>query len=366
MTDLIPNTIIQGDIRTIARQLPAQSVQCIVTSPPYWGLRDYGHPDQIGHEPTPEAYVQTMVDIFGELRRVLRDDGTLWLNLGDTYASSTKGSGGPSKKQLSNAGSRYEMSQRLITGLTSKNLLGIPWRTALALQADGWILRSDIIWHKPNGMPESVTNRPTKSHEYIFLFSKSTQYYYDYEAIKEPAVDTGGGPFSDKYAEAQPAHGGKSRYRSKRDSFKRSGSKREPAILGQNYGTHRPDREESEYDTTTRNKRSVWTVNTEPCQDAHFAVFPSALIEPCILAGCPPNGIVLDPFFGSGTVGEVCVKTGRNWLGVELNPDYIKIANKRVAGTQPALFAPDGTVLNGHKQLSFNIEQEAAARTQKQ
>lgn len=375
-----PNQIIEGDIRIVAGQLPDQFVNCIVTSPPYWGLRDYGtavwvggNPDcdhkpgnvsrvgaastlsggknhsghlhegykgdcpkcrakridkQIGLEPTPEAYVETMVGIFQELRRVLRNDGTLWLVLGDSYVNSPKGSIvidnstlGGSKTYQAIGTPPGLLDKSKATGLKPKNLVGIPWRVALALQDDGWYLRSAIIWAKPNPMPESVTDRPTKAHEYLFLLSKSEQYYYDHEVIKEPAVNSGG---------------------SKANTFKRNGSKREQPILGQSYDTHRSDRKESEWDTSTRNKRSVWTIATKPYPKAHFAVFPPDLIEPCILAGCPPDGIVFDPFFGSGTVGEVCVKTGRNWLGVELNPEYIKLAEQRIVGTQPPLIAPSG------------------------
>jgi len=281
----------KGDIRIIAPRLASQSVNCIVTSPPYWGLRDYGHADQIGLEPTPEAYVQTMVGVFGELHRVLRDDGTLWLNLGDTFVA--------------------------------KNLVGIPWRVALALQADGWYLRSDIIWSKPNCMPESVTDRPTKAHEYLFLLSKTESYYYDQDAIREPNSMN------------RPR-----KNRNNSTTFKRNGSKREQTIPGQGYGTHRPDRSDTDYNPLGRNKRSVWEVSLRAYGGAHFAVFPPDLIEPCILAGCPPGGIVLDPFFGSGTVGQVAIKTGRNWLGIEINSDYIKLAEERINGTQLPLIVP--------------------------
>ncbi len=332
-----PNQILEGDIREIAPTLPAQAANCIVTSPPYWGLRDYGQADQIGQETTLTEYVKTMVGIFRELRRVLREDGTLWLNLGDRYANVGKWGGRTGGKHADGLPGSPGLGRNKqdYGGLKPKNLVGLPWHVALALQADGWYLRSDIIWAKPNPMPESVTDRPTRAHEYIFLLSKSEQYYYDAAAIKEPAVNSGGGPFSAKYAAAQPAHGGKSGYRRKADSFKRNGSKREqPVVPGQGYGTHRPDRKESDWDTATRNRRSVWIIATKPYAGAHFATFPPALIEPCILAGCPPGGVVLDPFFGSGTVGQVAIETGRQWLGVELSPDYIRLAEQRTAAAR--------------------------------
>ena len=285
--------LLQGDNRQVLKTLPDQSVHCIVTSPPYFGLRDYGVDRQIGLEETPAAYVAELVTVFRECWRVLRDDGTLWLNLGDSYNSGSSGglggstiTGGQRNQAASNRSGRG-----YIDGLKPKCLIGIPWRVAFALVDDGWILRSDIIWAKPNPMPESVTDRPTKAHEYIFLLTKSQRYYYDSEAVKEPAV---------KGAAGSEFHTGKSgihqlgrsstKPRSKADSFKREGSKREQTIPGQGYGTHRPDREESDYDLETRNRRSVWTVPTSPYPGAHFATFPPALIEPCILAGTSEHG----------------------------------------------------------------------------
>lgn len=320
------NTIIQGDIRQAAPTLPAQSVNCIVTSPPYWKLRDYGHPDQIGLEPTPEVYVQTLVSIFQELRRVLRDDGTLWLNLGDCYYSNPGNGRGGGSTLL--GGSPHLAGSQLGTAdhpkLKPKSLIGIPWRVALALQADGWILRQDIIWNKTNALPESVTDRPTRSHEYVFLFSKSAKYYYDQDAIREP------------YIAGAPEKTGNS------TTFKRNGSKRAKAIPGQAVGTHRQDRTDNVYGHGGRNKRSVWNISTKAYLEAHFAVFPPELAETCILAGCPPAGVVLDPFLGSGTVAQVCIETGRNWLGVELNQDYINLAKERIAKARPVLVAPVG------------------------
>lgn len=304
------NDILQGNSLDVLKTLPDQSVHCCVTSPPYYGLRDYGADGQLGLESTPEEYVSNMVDVFREVRRVLRDDGTLWLNLGDTYSGSGNGAAHypdsvNGTKQSTNKGTVDKPNiprGRIPDGLKPKDLVGIPWRVAFALQADGWYLRSDIIWHKPNPMPESVTDRPTKAHEYIFLLSNSERYYYDHEAIKEDAIY--GGLREDK----------------PRGSFQ--GKFEDMAF--------RAIREK-------RNKRTVWTVTTQPYSEAHFAVYPPKLIEPCILAGCPVGGTVLDPFFGSGTTGEVAIRHNRNFIGIELNPEYIKIARKRLAIVQPVL-----------------------------
>jgi DNA modification methylase len=340
--------ILQGDIRDIAPTLPSESVQCIVTSPPYWGLRDYGVDGQLGLEATPEEYVANLVGIFHELRRVLRDDGTLWLNLGDSYATGAGKvgdcpGGGPQgeawKKHFgkSTPGSTPAMygltqpNRMPIPGLKPKDLVGIPWRVAFALQADGWWLRQDIIWAKPNPMPESVTDRCTKSHEYIFLLTKSARYYYDAEAIKEPSNGWRGSRFGDgKSGEngiyhRQAEHGEPIKVRSP------AGWKTGPG----NHGTIHEDGREQEVlyveDTfATRNRRSVWTIATAPYKGAHFATFPPDLVRPCILAGCPAGGTVLDPFMGSGTVAQVAIETGRNWLGVELKPGYIELAWKRI------------------------------------
>jgi DNA modification methylase len=307
--------ILIGDVRQKLKELPDQSVHCVVTSPPYWGLRDYGEDGQIGMEDTPEEFVANLVGVFREVWRVLRDDGTLWLNLGDSYAGSGKGRNPDGTvhvsamiaKQGSSAGTVMgNVKGGLVPdGLKPKDLVGIPWRVAFALQAEGWYLRQDIIWHKPNPMPESVTDRCTKSHEYIFLLSKSRQYYFDNEAIKEPA----------KYAGD--------------DRGSRSDSRR-GTIMNSVSGTT----------AETRNKRDVWTVTTRPFKGAHFATFPPQLIEPCILAGCPEGGTVLDPFFGAGTTGLVSQQYGRNWIGCELNPVYAEMAAKRIkdAEPQPKLF----------------------------
>ena len=259
--------VIQGDVREVLKTLDDESVQCVVTSPPYWGLRDYGVDDQLGLEATPEEFVENMVDVFREVKRVLRNDGTLWLNLGDTFFN--------------------------------KNLLGMPWRVALALQADGWYLRSDIIWNKPNPMPESVADRPTKSHEYIFLLTKSAKYFYDYEAIKEKGEYPAG---------TKAAKGSAKRYST-------------------DLVNSRPP-EYKVYDGL-RNKRSVWKITTKPYKEAHFATFPEELPETCIKAGTQKGDVVLDIFAGSGTTLRVASKLGRKGIGIELNPEYIKILKKR-------------------------------------
>ena len=320
--------ILQGDVRETLRALPEKTVQTCVTSPPYFGLRDYGVDGQIGLEPTPAEYVEQMVQVFREVRRVLRDDGTLWLNLGDSYARTggtdknitSTGKVGDTLKTLDMLPDR---KQRAPSGLKDKDLIGIPWRVAFALQQDGWYLRQDIIWHKPNPMPESVRDRCTKAHEYVFLLSKSERYFWDAEAMKEPAV---GANLHDVT--------GRTKQRGLADTFKRKDSKRAQAIPGQSVGTHREDRPDSTYDLYTRNRRSVWTVATRPYKGAHFATFPPALIEPCILAGAPFDGVVLDPFTGSGTTAAVALQHGRRFIGCELNPDYIQLAEARIAAAE--------------------------------
>jgi DNA modification methylase len=302
--------ILHGDCRETLKTLPDASVNCCVTSPPYFGLRDYGHDGQIGLEESPDAFVQQMVGVFREVRRVLRDDGTLWLNLGDSYNAhpgQRKTTDSVGDKQASNAGSNTAPS-RHVAYLKPKDLIGIPWRVAFALQADGWYLRQDIIWHKPNPMPESVTDRCTKAHEYIFLLSKSARYFYDAEAICEPSEGVSGGPFSQKTHEGR----------------------RSAMAGGAEIG--RPE------DKGTRNRRSVWSVVTKPYKAAHFATFPPDLIRPCILAGCPTGGTVLDPFGGSGTTGQVAMEEGRNAILCELNADYVGLIGKRIGGVTPSLF----------------------------
>ena len=332
------NKVYFGDCRETMRDLKAQGlrVQCCVTSPPYFGLRDYGHPGQIGLEKTPAEYVQALVEVFDGVRDLLADDGVLWLNLGDSYAgyhgnknselptSSTNGWTNGYNENKRSAGRPQDV------GLKPKDLIGIPWRVAFALQADGWYLRQDIIWHKPNPMPESVTDRCTKAHEYLFLLTKSERYFWDAAAMQERAV---GQTLHDLTGQgyAAPGQTPNAGNRSRRDSFKRDDSKRAEVIPGQAVGTHRPDREESEYDTGMRNRRSVWTVPTQAYAGAHFAVFPAALIEPCVLAGSRPGDVVLDPFMGSGTTAQVAQALGRQWIGCELNTEYAPLQQARTA-----------------------------------
>jgi site-specific DNA-methyltransferase (cytosine-N4-specific) len=264
MITIDKSTIFEGDALTALRKIPDESVQCIVTSPPYWGLRDYNIPDQIGLETTLPQYINQLTNVFSESRRVLKSDGILWLNIGDGYTSGNRGWRAPDKKNPARA-----MSTRPDTpeGLKPKDLLGIPWRLAFALQDDGWFLRADIIWNKPNAMPESVKDRPTRSHEYIFMFTKSEKYYYDRKSVLDP---------------------------------------------------------------NGRNCRSVWNINTQAFSGAHFATFPPKLIEPCIKSSTKPGDYVLDPFFGSGTVGLVADQLERKYIGIELNPGYINIAVGRL------------------------------------
>lgn len=313
-----------GDCIESMRGLPDASVNCCVTSPPYFGLRDYGMDGQIGLEDTPDAFVARLVEVFREVRRVLRDDGTLWLNLGDSYAAQRGGTHQPAETLAGGRGGKTVDGERVnrdrhdgynptrnasAIGLKHKDLIGIPWRVAFALQADGWYLRQDIIWHKPNPMPESVRDRCTKAHEYVFLLSKGPRYYFDSEAIKEPADPK---------------------------NHRKSLGIRRTAPGSTSHGG--PASGERAYET--RNRRSVWTVTTKPFKGAHFATFPPDLIEPCILAGCPAGGTVLDPFGGSGTTAGVALKHGRNAILCELNPEYAALVKARVdsiAGRQETL-----------------------------
>lgn len=405
-------TLLQGDALEVLRTLPERSVQTCVTSPPYYGLRDYGVSGQIGLEATPELYIAKMVEVFRGVRRVLKDDGTLWLNMGDSYAGSGGAGGDYNEGGLKEGHPRYKSNFDIVkskrdakrwgggnlpaTGsLKPKDLIGVPWMLAFALRADGWYLRSDIIWHKPNPMPESVTDRPTKSHEYIFLLSKQPHYFYDADAIWEPQSE---------------ATNERSKYKWKRSQ---NGGGSEESMAGYDYD-RRDDLGEMGINPNGRNKRSVWTVTTRGYPEAHFATYPPALIEPCILAGtsergeCPkcgkawvrvmesriiPTGggkptkmydsktmassmnnkdsfvpgikdvttlgwrpqcdcvdnedhegplipvpqTVLDPFNGSGTTGEVAIKHRRNYIGIELNPAYIELTNKRLAEVQPVM-----------------------------
>lgn len=268
--------IYQGNAIDVLKNFEDNSIDCCITSPPYYALRDYGVDGQIGLEETPEKYIERLTEVFMEVHRVLKPEGTLWVNIGDSY-NGYKGNASNDNFETEYAGHRNQPARTSRFGLEAKNikakdLIGIPWMLAFSLRNAGWYLRQDIIWHKPNPMPESVTDRCTKSHEYIFLLSKSSNYYFDYEAIQEGSIDNIG----------------------------------------------------------KRNKRDVWSVNVKPCKEAHFATYPEELVDPCILAGCPQGGIVLDPFMGSGTTGIVANKLCRHYVGIELNPDYVKIAERRI------------------------------------
>jgi len=275
-TEERPLVVLQGDTRELIRQLPDDTFQCVVTSPPYWGVRDYGVENQIGAEPDLHAYVKDLVDIFHEVRRVLKPDGTFWLNIGNSYTS-----GGRKWRDDDEKNKGRGMSYRPPTppGLKKKDLIGIAWLLALECQKDGWYLRNDIIWYKPNCQPESVRDRFTVSHEYLFLFSKSEHYFFDQESIKERTTDGNG----------------------------------------------------------VKNRRTVWSINTEPCPEAHFAVFPRALVRPCLLAGSRTNDLVLDPFYGAGTVGIVSKELGRRCVGIEIKDEFIAIADKRTSSVQASL-----------------------------
>ena len=273
-----PLMILHGDTRDVIKAFPDNTFQCVVTSPPYWGVRDYGVIGQIGAEADINDYIRNLVDIFSEVRRVLKPDGTFWLNIGNTYTSGER-----KWRQEDSKNKGRAMSYRPPTpaGLKKKDLIGVAWLLAMACQREGWYLRNDIIWYKPNCQPESVKDRFTVSHEYLFLFSKSEKYFFNQDAVKEPTVDGNG----DK-----------------------------------------------------KNKRTLWQINTEPCPEAHFAVFPRALVRPCVLAGTKKNDLVLDPFFGAGTVGMVTGELGRRCVGIEIKDDFIKIAKKRTAAIQRNLF----------------------------
>lgn len=293
------------------KKIKDKSVSCCITSPPYYGLRDYGVDGQIGLEPTPEEYISKLVGVFHEVWRVLRDDGTLWVNIGDSYCGTgNKGKYQDPKNPNGRNGQRKAVNHSA-PGCKPKDLIGIPWMLAFALRADGWYLRQDIIWHKPNPMPESVKDRCTKSHEYIFLLSKSPRYYYDSSAISEPVSPK---TVFRAHQENAPRYGG-SKYSEKPDAFFRTKS-----------GNAYEFRER-------RNKRDVWTVSTKPFKQAHFATFPPDLILPCVLAGCPKGGTVLDPFLGSGTTAVVAKKNGRDYIGIDCNPEYCKMAESRLENT---------------------------------
>jgi DNA modification methylase len=307
-------TLLLGDSLTVLKGLPSASVQTCVTSPPYFGLRDYGVEGQLGLEPTPDEYIANMVDVFREVRRVLADDGTLWVNIGDSYASKPNGpvGAGGHKGDAPHVAVRTANARRsssIPPGLKHKDLIGIPWMLAFALRADGWYLRQEIIWHKPNPMPESVTDRCTKSHESLFLLSKSATYFFDAQAVREPASDNA-----------------VSAARRNRADFSTVGTK---AIQGTGFGQSGKS-SNADHKGETRNRRSVWSIATRPYKGAHFATFPPALVEPCVLAGSRPGDVILDPFNGSGTTGQVALQHGRRYVGIELNPAYLVLTEARL------------------------------------
>jgi DNA modification methylase len=332
-----PLTLLNGDCRSVLKSMPDESVNCCVTSPPYWGLRDYGVKGQIGLEANLEEYTATMVAIFEDVRRVLRSDGTLWMNMGDSYNVATNKGRRYSATNNKNHGywsKEHDDVRCNVPGLKPKDLVGQPWMLAFALRAAGWYLRSDIIWHKRNPMPESVTDRPTRSHEYLFLLSKSGRYYYDAEAIKEPCSE-GSAPlltWEERKAKGEPMRAvisNNSPALNGKPDKQRGHSRRHD---GFNDRWDKMEREEQ--CTGMRNKRDVWTIAPANYPDAHFATYPPDLIKPCILAGCPAGGLVLDPFGGSGTTGMVALELGRRAVLIELNAEYAKLCEQRCAITQ--------------------------------
>ncbi|HXJ00953.1 MAG TPA: site-specific DNA-methyltransferase [Micropepsaceae bacterium] len=356
--------ILIGDCRDVLKTLPDESVHCVVTSPPYWGLRDYGNGVAgIGLEHTIDEHMAALAKVFHEARRVLRADGTLWVNYGDAYAGHNL-PGWRAGNEAKNGGASNKNGVGYVDGLKPKDLIGLPWRLAFALQAAGWYLRQDIIWHKPNPMPESITDRCTKAHEYLFLLSKSARYYFDQEAILEECSPNtharlaqdleaqigserahaggktngnmkavarrGGGNRSHKFTEAYD--GGADEHRTKAGLAAFADKQRKIAEAGSGVKNNDSFVDACSLSVTKRNKRSVWTVGSEPFSQAHFATFPPTLIEPCILAGCPKGGTVLDPFGGAGTTALVADRHGRNSILIELNPEYAAMAKRRIEG----------------------------------
>ena len=334
------NKVYLGDAITTIKSFPDESVDCVITSPPYYGLRDYGVTGQIGLEESPEQYIAKLVELFRDVRRVLKRNGTCWVNLGDSYCGTGDKGEWKDPKNPNGRNGQGVSRNKIVDGCKRKDLIGIPWMFAFAMRADGWYLRQDIIWSKPNPMPESVTDRCVKSHEYIFLFSKTQKYYFDYEAIQEEAL-----------TQNDPRIGKREEYNGKRDgkdgegqrafvSLKTKPRTKNAQYDGQKTNTIHQRREDGEtYECyVVRNKRDVWTVNTKPNPEAHFATYPEELITPCVLAGCPEGGIVLDPFMGSGTTGIVARKLDRNYIGVELNPEYQRMAKRRIFNEGENLF----------------------------
>ena len=315
------NQIICGDAIEIMKSWPDKFINCCVTSPPYWGLRDYGVDGQLGLEKTPEEFVAKMVAVFAEVKRVLRDDGTLWLNIGDSYNNVTPGGRDPERWPKQSRNDHQPKTKRLDPKLKVKDLCGMPWMVAFALRQDGWYLRQDIIWHKPNPMPESVRDRCTKAHEYMFLLSKSPKYYYDQDAIRIPQLESND-------ARPRMGQGPNTQYNQKRSSWH---DHKDDLQVGNRIGP-------KEDHPAGKNKRDVWTIPLAPYPAAHFATFPPKLVLPCILAGCPKDGLVLDPFMGSGTTAMVAYENNRNYLGCELNPEYIKLNRADLAKEKYGLF----------------------------
>ncbi|MDR0349841.1 MAG: site-specific DNA-methyltransferase [Tannerella sp.] len=312
------NRIYIGDAKTVLSSFPDDSIGCCVTSPPYFGLRNYNVKGQIGLEDTPSVYVEKLMEVFDQVRRVLKPSGTFWLNIGDSYAGSGRGKGAVNRKGLqqkaSFIGEKFSKPYKL-NGCKNKDLIGIPWMLAFALRESGWYLRQEIIWHKPNPMPESVKDRCTKSHEYIFLLSKSESYYFDHESIMEEAA-----------------------YDGRKDTRMKGSLKYSQGVTGlttRSFSARGHERWTVVDGKYMRNKRDVWTIPTRPFKGAHFATFPSDLIKPCILAGCPADGVVLDPFFGAGTTGLVAGQLGRNYIGIDINSEYCKIATERLKEAFP-------------------------------
>lgn len=329
------NIIIIADALEALKGLSDNTIDCCITSPPYYGLRDYEVAGQIGLESSPQEYIEKMVEVFREVRRVLKPDGTLWLNISDSYAGSGKGTWNMPTEERKKCKQTYLYSASDATasvpkawdGIKPKDLIGIPWMLAFALRADGWFLRQDIIWYKPNCMPESVKDRCTKSHEYVFLLSKSKRYFFDAEAISEPIAESS----IRRYSQNIELQKGSNRQPGKSNGTMKAAL---PRFGGKKYGENKNEEFRTKsgniyIPTLRRNKRDVWSVSTRGFKGAHFATFPEKLIEPCVLAGCREGGVILDPFFGSGTTGKVAKDNGRAFIGIELNPEYGELAAKR-------------------------------------
>ncbi len=341
--------ILCADVLEGLGQLPDKSVNCCVTSPPYYGLRDYGVAGQLGLEETPEQFIAKMVEVFREVRRVLCDDGTLWVNIGDSYAANGKNRTLEQIEAKSTLRGRHfgalKNQPNKITGdLKPKDLIGIPWMLAFALRSDGWYLRQDIIWHKPNPMPESVTDRCTKSHEYIFLLSKSQKYYYDAESIRVPLADESIRRLAQDLENQEDSGRVPGKTNGNMKAVRKNGQSTKNMAAS---GAINHDGKSGYFDKdgnllvrSTANKKSVWTVTTKPNKEAHFAIFPEDLIEPPILAGCPEGGTVLDPFMGAGTTAKVAIKNGRHYIGIEINPEYVAMAEKRILNYRKSIFKP--------------------------